>query len=72
MLYEGNPSCTDVLGPAIDELKPIAIGTAAVPAVTNANDGTLFVTIRARDADSGPLFNWSSNLGVDAVISKGR
>ena len=35
------------------------------------SDGTLTVTIDVRDTDDGPVFDWTSNIGVDAVFVKG-
>jgi LPXTG-motif cell wall-anchored protein len=35
------------------------------------SDGTLTVTIDVRDTDDGPVFDWTSNIGVDAVLVKG-
>jgi hypothetical protein len=55
----GNPSCSDLGN--FEELKvePVASGSHT--------DGTLSVTVTV----SGSSFDWSSNLGVDAVIVKG-
>ncbi len=60
----GNPTCS-TLAPGTTELKvdPGASGTF--------DDGTLFVTITVHDTAMGPTFDWSSNLGVDAVFAKG-
>jgi hypothetical protein len=59
-----NPTCGD-LGATWIELKvePVADGTFT--------DGTLSVTIVVRDTDGGPVFDWTSNIGVDAVFVKG-
>jgi LPXTG-motif cell wall-anchored protein len=35
------------------------------------SDGTLTVTIDVRDTAAGPVFDWTSNIGVDAVFVKG-
>jgi LPXTG-motif cell wall-anchored protein len=35
------------------------------------SDGTLTVTIDVRDTDDGPVFDWTSNIGVDGVFVKG-
>jgi hypothetical protein len=34
-------------------------------------DGTLTVTIDVTDTNAGPVFSWTSNIGVDAVFVKG-
>jgi hypothetical protein len=57
----GNAPC-----PAgLTELKvePVADGTFT--------DNTLTVTIDVRDTADGQVFDWTSNIGVDAVIAKG-
>jgi uncharacterized repeat protein (TIGR01451 family) len=63
----GNPTCS-VLAPAgvvWFELKvePVADGTYT--------DGILVVTVDVRDTTDGPVFDWTSNIGVDAVFVKG-
>jgi hypothetical protein len=35
------------------------------------SDGTLAVTIDVTDTADGPVFDWTSNIGVDAVFVKG-
>jgi LPXTG-motif cell wall-anchored protein len=66
-LVEDNPTCADLApeGTTWTEFKvePVADGTFT--------DGTLSVTIDVRDTDDGPVFDWTSNLGVDAVFVKG-
>lgn len=62
-----NPTCS-MLAPAGTtwfELKvePVADG--------QYSDGLLTVTIDVRDTASGPVFDWSSNIGVDAIFVKG-
>ncbi len=61
-LVPGNPTCAD-LNSSWFELKvdPPASGTYT--------DGTITVTVTV--AADNKSFDWSSNLGVDAVISKG-
>ncbi len=61
----GNPTCSDLISDGIIELKvePVEDGTFS--------DGTLTVTIDVRDTDDGPVFDWTSNIGVDAVFVKG-
>jgi LPXTG-motif cell wall-anchored protein len=63
----GNPTCGDLApeGTSWTELKvePVADGTF--------DDGVLFVTVDVRDTADGPVFDWTSNIGVDAVFVKG-
>ena len=63
--FEGNPTCSDLVDGGVTELKvdPGASGTFT--------DGTLTVTIAVTVTDAGPVFDWTSNIGVDAVFSKG-
>jgi len=60
----GNQSCS-ALAPGTTELEvqPVVDGTVT--------DGTLTVTIDVRDTNSGQVFGWTSNIGVDAVFVKG-
>jgi uncharacterized repeat protein (TIGR01451 family) len=60
----GNPTCGE-LAPGTTELKvePVGDGTFS--------DGTLTVTIDVIDTGDGQAFNWTSNLGLDAVVAKG-
>jgi hypothetical protein len=62
---QGNPTCSDLVDGGVTELKvdPGASGTFT--------DGTLTVTIDVTVTDAGPIFDWTSNIGVDAVFSKG-
>jgi LPXTG-motif cell wall-anchored protein len=66
-VVEGNPTCGDLApaGASWIELKvePVVDGTFT--------DGTLEVTIVVRDTPDGPVFDWTSNIGVDAVFVKG-
>jgi LPXTG-motif cell wall-anchored protein len=66
-LVEGNPTCGDLApeGASWTEFKvePVESGTFT--------DGTLSVTITVTDTDDGPVFDWTSNIGVDAVFVKG-
>ena len=63
----GNPTCGDLApeGASWTELKvePVEDGTF--------DDGVLFVTIDVSDTPDGPVFDWTSNIGVDAVFVKG-
>jgi LPXTG-motif cell wall-anchored protein len=63
----GNPTCGDLApeGTSWTELKvePVADGTF--------DDGVLFVTVDVTDTADGPVFDWTSNIGVDAVFVKG-
>jgi uncharacterized repeat protein (TIGR01451 family) len=61
---EGNPKCGE-LSDAEFELKvePVADGTFS--------DGTLTVTIDVRDTAAGQVFDFTSNIGVSAVLAKG-
>jgi hypothetical protein len=62
-----NPTCVDLApeGANWTQLKvdPVENGTST--------DGTLTVTITVRETDDGPVFDWTSNIGVDAVFVKG-
>ena len=62
-----NATCADLApeGATWVEFKvePVADGTFS--------DGTLTVTIDVRDTAEGPVFDWTSNIGVDAVFVKG-
>jgi LPXTG-motif cell wall-anchored protein len=62
-----NTTCADLApeGATWIELKvePVEDGTFS--------DGTLTVTIDVRDTAAGPVFDWTSNIGVDAVFVKG-
>jgi hypothetical protein len=61
----GNPTCSELVDGGVTEFKvePVADGTYT--------DGTLTVTIDVRDTADGPVFDWTSNIGVDAVFAKG-
>jgi LPXTG-motif cell wall-anchored protein len=66
-VVSGNPTC-GALAPAgaswIEfKVEPVADGTFS--------DGTLTVTIDVTDTEDGPVFDWTSNIGVDAVFVKG-
>jgi uncharacterized repeat protein (TIGR01451 family) len=62
--FAGNPTC-GTLAPGTIELKvdPVADGTYS--------DGTLTVTIDERDTPDGQVFDFTSNIGLDAVFAKG-
>lgn len=63
----GNPTCGDLEPEGADwtefKIEPVADGTFT--------QGPLTVTIDVRDTDDGPVFDWTSNIGVDAVFVKG-
>jgi LPXTG-motif cell wall-anchored protein len=63
----GNATCSDLApeGTTWTELKvePVVDGTFT--------DGVLTVTIDVRDTADGPVFDWTSDIGVDAVFVKG-
>jgi LPXTG-motif cell wall-anchored protein len=64
----GNPTCAELApdGTTWTELKyePVVDG--------QDSDGTLTVTVDVHpNEDTGPTFDWSSNIGVDAVFVKG-
>ncbi len=65
--YPGNPTCSDLApeGATWYELKyePVVDG--------NDSDGTLDVSIDEYTITAGQVFDWSSNIGVDAVFVKG-
>jgi LPXTG-motif cell wall-anchored protein len=62
-----NATCSDLApeGATWFELKvePVKDGTFT--------DGTLTVTIDVTETEDGPVFDWTSNIGVDAVFVKG-
>jgi uncharacterized repeat protein (TIGR01451 family) len=62
--FAGNPTC-GTLAPGTIELKvdPVADGIYS--------DGTLTVTIDVRDTPDGQVFDFTSNIGLDAVFAKG-
>ena len=64
---DGNATCADLApeGASWVEFKvePVEDGTET--------DGTLTVTIDVTETDDGPVFDWTSNIGVDAVFVKG-
>jgi hypothetical protein len=60
-LVAGNASCP--AGTTELKVEPVTDGTFS--------DGTLTVTIDVRDTAAGQVFDWTSNIGVDAVIAKG-
>jgi LPXTG-motif cell wall-anchored protein len=66
-VVDGNPTCGDLApeGSSWIEFKvePVADGTFT--------DGMLSVTIDVSDTPDGPVFSWTSNIGVDAVFVKG-
>jgi len=66
-LVEGNTTCADLAPEGANwvELKvePVEDGTST--------DGTLTVTIDVTETADGPVFSWTSNIGVDAVFVKG-
>jgi hypothetical protein len=64
---EGNPACGD-LAPAGVEWTELKVDPVTGGVHT---DGTLQVTITLHDTADGPTFDWTSNIGVDAVFVKG-
>jgi len=63
----GNPGCDDIApaGETWIELK------VEPPEDGEFSDGTLTVNVDVRDTEDGQVFDWDSNIGVDAVIVKG-
>jgi hypothetical protein len=63
----GNPGCDDVAPEGVTwiELK------VEPPEDGEFSDGTLTVNVDVSDTDDGQVFDWDSNIGVDAVIVKG-
>src|SRR5690606_29552908 len=63
----GNPTCEDIQPDGEDwtELK------VDPPDNGEHSDGTLTVQLTIIDGEDGELLEWSSNIGVDAVIVKG-
>jgi hypothetical protein len=66
-LVPGNPGCDDVAPEGVTwiELK------VEPPEDGEFSDGTLTVNVDVSDTDDGQVFDWDSNIGVDAVIVKG-
>jgi LPXTG-motif cell wall-anchored protein len=66
-VVDGNPTCGSLApaGTSWIELKvdPVVDGTFT--------DGVLTVTVDVSDTPDGPVFDWTSNIGVDAVFVKG-
>jgi LPXTG-motif cell wall-anchored protein len=64
---DGNPTCGDLAPEGVEwtefKVEPVEDGTFS--------DGTLTVTIDVHATDDGPTFDWTSNIGVDAVFVKG-
>jgi hypothetical protein len=64
---DDNPTCGDLAPAGVTwtefKVEPVASGTES--------DGTLTVTLTVRDTDDGQVFDWTSNIGVDAVFVKG-
>lgn len=58
--HDGNPSCSSLGGGNELKVEPVEAGTYS--------DGTLSVTLSNVDEK---MFDWSSNIGVDAVFVKG-
>jgi hypothetical protein len=67
VVVAGNVTCADLApeGATWIELtvEPVEDGTST--------DGTLTVTVDVRTTADGPVFDWTSNIGVDAVFVKG-
>ena len=66
-LVDENATCAELApeGASWTEFKvePVEDGTFS--------DGVLTVTIDVTETDDGPVFDWTSNIGVDAVFVKG-
>ncbi|MGH9230629.1 MAG: LPXTG cell wall anchor domain-containing protein [Acidimicrobiales bacterium] len=66
-VVDGNPTCGDLVpaGTSWIELKvePVEDGTFT--------EGMLTVTVDVSDTPDGPVVDWTSNIGVDAVFVKG-
>ncbi|HEX2563163.1 MAG TPA: LPXTG cell wall anchor domain-containing protein [Acidimicrobiales bacterium] len=68
-LVDDNPTCGDLAPGGVTwtevKVEPVEDGTFG--------DGTLEVTIEITETDDGDpvVFNWTSNIGVDAVFVKG-
>jgi hypothetical protein len=60
----GNPTCAE-LSPGTTEL------TINAPGDGTFSDGTLTVTLDVRDTAAGPVFDWTSNIGIDSIFVKG-
>ena len=64
---DGNPTCGQLEPNGADwtefKIEPVEDG--------EFTQGPLTVTIVVRDTDDGPVFDWTSNIGVDAVFVKG-
>ena len=67
VLVDGNPTCGALEGEGQEwiELKvePVQDGTYS--------DGTLEVTVDVYDTEDGQEFDWTANIGIDAVFAKG-
>lgn len=62
--YLDNPTCSDFDSTWFElKVEPVADGTYS--------DGTLEVTINVDNTDDGQVFDWTSNIGIDAVFVKG-
>ena len=60
----GNPTCGDLQSGTFElKVEPVADG--------QYSDGTLTVTVDVRDTADGPVFDWTSNIGVDLIFVKG-
>jgi hypothetical protein len=66
-LVPGNPGCDDIAPEGVTwiELK------VEPPEDGDSSDGTLTVNVDVSNTDDGQVFDWESNIGVDAVIVKG-
>jgi hypothetical protein len=64
VVQDGNPTCGE-LAPGTTEFKvqPVVDGTFT--------QGPLTVTIDVRDTPDGPVFDWTSNIGINAIFVKG-
>src|SRR5688500_11819066 len=64
ILVPGNQNCAELNG----NFQELRINNPTDGTFTN---GTLSVTIDVRTTANGPVFDWTSNIGVDAVFVKG-
>ncbi|MGI9658181.1 MAG: hypothetical protein ACR2OD_04680 [Gaiellaceae bacterium] len=71
--HQGNPKCTEFEPVYEFGFKPKFDGAEApsVGGPYTLSDGTLEVTITVGGDSEAKFFDWSSNIGVDAVIVKG-
>ena len=63
----GNPTCGELAPEGVTwiefRIEPVTSG--------EHTQGPLTVTLDVRDTDDGQVFDWTSNIGIDAVFAKG-